>query len=363
MTDLSQMRVLVVDDVETNVDILVEALGDDYRVSVAMDGESALEIIEEDPPDIILLDIMMPGIDGYQVCERLKSKTATRDIPVVFLTALSDEENETKGLALGAVDYIAKPFRAAIVKARVKNHLELKQHKDHLENLVAKRTREVFLAQEISMECIGSLSEFRDPETGGHIKRTQHYIKALANPLRSFSKFSRILNEETIDLIYKCAPLHDIGKVAIPDDILKKPGKLTQEEFGIMKTHTTHGHEVLLSAKTRLDAGNYLKCAGTIALTHHEKWDGSGYPRGLSGDNIPVEGRLMAIADVYDALVTKRVYKPPFPHSQAIAIIIEGKGKHFDPDMVEVFKDHAEAFRAIALEFADHDDEIKTLQC
>ncbi len=362
MTDLSQMRVLVVDDVESNVDILVETLGDDYRVSVAMDGESALEIVEEMPPDIILMDIMMPGIDGYEVCERLKSKTATRDIPVVFLTALSEEENEAKGLALGAVDYITKPFRTAIVKARVKNHLELKQHKDHLENLVAKRTRELLLTQEISMECIGTLAEFRDPETGGHIKRTQHYIKALANQLKILPQFKKILNEETIDRIYKCAPLHDIGKVAIPDAILQKPGKLTKEEFDVMKTHTTHGYKVLLSGKTRLDTGTYLTCAAEIALTHHEKWDGSGYPRGLSGDNIPVEGRLMAIADVYDALVSKRVYKPPFPHSQAMSIILEGRGQHFDPEMVEVFKHHAEVFRAIAIEFADHHDEIKTLQ-
>ena len=362
MTDLSQMRVLVVDDIETNVDILVEALGDDYRVSVAMDGESALEIIEEEPPDIILMDIMMPGIDGYEVCERLKSKTATRDIPVVFLTALSEEENEAKGLALGAVDYIIKPFRAALVKARVKIHLELKQHKDHLENLVAKRTREVLMTQEISMESIGTLAEFRDPETGGHIKRTQHYIKALATHLKARPKFNDILDEETIDRIYKCAPLHDIGKVAIPDAILKKPEELTKEEFEEMKTHTIHGYEVLLPGKTRLDTGAYLKCAGAIALTHHEKWDGSGYPRGLSGENIPVEGRLMAIADVYDALVSRRVYKPPYPHSQAVAIILEGRRTHFDPEMVDVFEQHVEEFRAIALEFADHEDEIKTLQ-
>jgi putative two-component system response regulator len=362
MTDLSQMRVLVVDDVEINVDILVEALGDDYRISVAMDGESALEIVEQTPPDIILLDIMMPGIDGYEVCERLKSKAATRDIPVVFLTALSEEDNEAKGLALGAVDYITKPFSPAIVKARVKNHLELKQHKDHLENLVAKRTRELLLTQEISMECIGTLAEFRDPETGGHIKRTQHYIKALANQLKTLPQFKKILNEETIDRIYKCAPLHDIGKVAIPDAILQKPEKLTKEEFDVMKTHTTHGYKVLLSGITRLDTSAYLECAAEIALTHHEKWDGSGYPQGLSGENIPVEGRLMAIADVYDALVSKRVYKPPFPHSRAMAIILGGRGQHFDPEMVDVFKQHAETFRAIAIEFADHNDEIKTLQ-
>ncbi len=363
MAELSQMRVLVVDDVETNVDILVETLGNDYRVSVAMDGESALEIIEEDPPDIILMDIMMPGINGYEVCARLKSKTATRDIPVVFLTALSEEENEAKGLALGAVDYITKPFRAALVKARVKNHLELKQHKDHLENLVARRTREVLLTQEISMESIGTLAEFRDPETGGHIKRTQHYIKALADQLKLLPRYSSMLNEEIIDRIYKCAPLHDIGKVAIPDAILKKPGKLTEDEFNVMKTHTIHGYEVLLSGKTRLDTGAYLKCAGSIALTHHEKWDGSGYPRGLSGDNIPVEGRLMAIADVYDALVSRRVYKPPLPHSKAMSIILDGRAHHFDPEMVDVFERQGEAFRAIAIEFADHEDEIKTLQC
>ena len=233
----------------------------------------------------------------------------------------------------------------------------------HLENLVAKRTREVLLTQEISMESIGTLAEFRDPETGGHIKRTQHYIKALADQLKELPKFSGILNEEIIDRIYKCAPLHDIGKVAIPDAILKKPGKLNADEFEVMKTHSIHGYEVLLSGKSRLDTGAYLRCAGAIALTHHEKWDGTGYPRGLSGDNIPVEGRLMAIADVYDALVSRRVYKPPLTHSKAVAIILEGRGKHFDPEMVDVFERNAETFRAIAIEFADHDDEIKTLQC
>ena len=351
MTDLSQMRVLVVDDVESNVDILVEALGDDYRVSVAMDGDSALEIVEEAPPDIILMDIMMPGIDGYEVCERLKSKTATQDIPVVFLTALSKEENETKGLALGAVDYITKPFRPAIVKARVKNHLELKQHKDHLENLVAKRTRELLLTQEISMECIGSLAEFRDPETGGHIKRTQHYIKALANQLKTLPQFKEILHEEIIDRIYKCAPLHDIGKVAIPDAILKKPGKLTKEEFDVMKTHTTHGHKVLLSGKTRLETGPYLKCAAEIALTHHEKWDGSGYPQGLSGEGIPLAGRIMAVADVYDALTSERPYKVPVRHEKAVAIMKADSGTHFDPDLIEVFLQVHERFHEISRQY------------
>ncbi len=279
MGDLSQMRVLVVEDVEANVDILVEALGDDYRVSVAMDGESALEIVGNHLPDLILLDIIMPGIDGYEVCTRLKSQKITRDIPVVFLTALSEEEDEAKGLALGAVDYITKPFRAALVKARVKNHLELKQHKDHLESLVIRRTKELLLTQEMSLESIGALAEFRDPETGGHIKRTQHYIKCLADYLKTLPGYSRILNEEIINRIYKSAPLHDIGKVGIPDAILKKPGKLTEDEFKVMQSHALFGYKVLTTSHARLEIGVFLKCAGSIALTHHEKWDGSGYPQ------------------------------------------------------------------------------------
>ena len=361
MADLSRMRVLVVDDVETNVDVLVDALGDDYRVSVAMDGETALEAVDDHPPDLILLDIMMPGIDGYEVMQRLRAGEKTRHIPVVFLTALTEAKDEARGLALGAVDYITKPFNAELVRARVKNHLELKQHKDDLESLVEQRTQELLMTQDVSLESIGTLAEFRDPQTGGHIKRTQNYVRCLADYLKGRPRFSPLLDQAHIDRIFKSAPLHDIGKVAIPDTILKKPGKLTPGEFKIMKTHTIYGYDALTASTYRLGQDSFLNCAGTMALTHHERWDGSGYPHGLEGEAIPIEGRLMAIADVYDALVSKRVYKPPLPHSKAVGIILEGKGRHFDPDMVDAFESLAENFRAIAMTYADYDEERITL--
>jgi len=361
MPDLSNMRILVVEDIEANVDILVDTLGDDYKVSVAMNGESALEDIKRIPPDLILLDIMMPGIDGYEVCRRLKTDNATRDIPVVFLTTLAEESDEAKGLALGAVDYITKPFSCELVKSRVHNHLEFKLHRDHLEELVKERTSELLLTQEVTIESMGTLAEFRDPETGGHIKRTKHYVKCLAQYLQNNSKYKSFLDNESIELIYKSAPLHDIGKVAVPDHILFKPGKLTSEEFEEIKKHTTYGRDTIAVSEKRLGKDSFLREAKRIAFTHHEKWDGSGYPQGLGGDSIPLSGRLMAIADVYDALVSKRVYKPSFPHSKAVSIIMEGKGSHFDPDLTNAFEKQSEEFRNIAIKFADYEEERKAL--
>lgn len=361
MTDLSKSTVLVVDDTETNIDILVETLSDDFEIAVAMDGEGALESVEDEKPDLILLDIMMPGMDGYEVCRRLKAAEETKNIPVVFVTAMGEEADEAKGLALGAVDYIAKPFRPGLVKARVHNHLELKQHRDHLEALVRARTRELELTQEATIESLATLAEYRDPETGGHIKRTQNYVKALAEHLKDHAKFSDVLDDNAIELLYKSAPLHDIGKVGVPDGILMKPGKLTDEEFEEMKRHTTYGRDTIRSAAKRLGTVSFLSYAEEIAYTHQEKWDGTGYPQGLKGEEIPVSGRLMAVADVYDALISKRVYKPPFPHAKAVAIISEGKGQHFDPDMAEAFMELEEQFRQIALEFADFDEEREAL--
>jgi putative two-component system response regulator len=361
MPDLSNMRILVVDDVEANIDILVETLGDDYRVSVAMDGESALEQVAQMHPDLILLDIMMPGMDGYEVCRRIKSDPATRGVPVVFLTSLNKENHEAKGLALGAVDYITKPFNSRLVKARVHNHLELKRHRDHLEELVKERTSELILTQEITIESLGTLAEFRDPETGGHIKRVQNYVRCLAQCLQDRSKYRTCLDAQSINLMYKSAPLHDIGKVGVPDQILLKPGRLTDEEFEEIKKHPVYGRDAIMVSERKLGKDSFLKYAKQIAYTHHEKWDGTGYPQGLCGDVIPVSGRLMAVADVYDALVSKRVYKPPFPHSKATQIILEGRGAHFDPDMVDAFETLAGEFQRIALKFADYDEERKTL--
>ncbi|MFC1814573.1 two-component system response regulator [Thermodesulfobacteriota bacterium] len=361
MDDLSTFSVLVVDDTKTNIDILVKTLGDDYDVSVAMDGESALESIAEIFPDLILLDIMMPGMDGYEVCENLKKNEDTRKIPIIFLTAMAEEQDEARGLNLGAVDYITKPFSPELVKSRIRNQLELKRYRDHLEELVQERTRELELTQEITIESMASLAEYRDPDTGGHIRRTQNYVRALAFHLMNHPKFSDVLDKKAIQQLYKSAPLHDIGKVAIEDSILLKPGKLTDDEFEKMKAHTTFSGDAIRACSEKLGKYSFLHFAEEIAYTHQEKWDGLGYPKGLKKEEIPFAGRLMAIADVYDALISKRVYKPPFPHSKAVAIIEEGRGSHFDPDMVDAFLDIQEKFRKIALKFADFDEEKEML--
>jgi len=353
--------VLVVDDAETNIDILMETLGDDYDVSVAMDGESALESVASDRPDLILLDIIMPGMDGYEVCKRLKDDETTRNIPVIFLTAMTEVQDEAKGLALGAVHYVTKPFSPELVKSRVHNQLELKRHRDHLEELVKERTREVELTREVTIESMATLAEYRDPETGGHIRRTKNYVRLLAEHLKGHPKFKDFMDDETIELLYKSAPLHDIGKVGVKDSILLKPGKLTDEEFEEMKMHTTFGRDAISAATNKLGSNSFLRYAEEIAYTHQEKWDGSGYPQGLKNDNIPISGRLMAVADVYDALISRRVYKAPFTHSKAVEIIREGKGKHFDPDMADAFLEIHEKFRKIAIEYADHDEEREAL--
>jgi putative two-component system response regulator len=357
MTD----TVLVVDDTEANIDILVESLGDDYDVRVAMDGQSALDQVAEEAPDLILLDIMMPGMDGYEVCGRLKGMDKTRGIPVIFLTAMTEAQNEAKGLGLGAVDYITKPFNPGLVKARVRNHLELKRYRDHLEELVEERTRELALMQEVTIESLAGLAEYRDPETGGHIRRTKNYVLILAKYLKEHNLYLDVLDDASVDLLYKSAPLHDIGKVGVPDNILLKPGKLTAEEFVEMQKHTIYGRDAILTALKRLGENSFLRFAREIAETHQEKWDGSGYPQKLRGEAIPVSGRLMAIADVYDALISRRVYKAPFTHSKAVAIISEGRGTHFDPTMVDAFLALQEEFRKIALQFADFEEERQAL--
>jgi len=354
MKSLEECSILVVDDTEANVDILVDALGDLYEVMVAMDGVSALETVEEEAPDLILLDIMMPGMDGYEVCQRLQAAQRFKTIPIIFLTALTEIENKTKGFELGAVDYITKPFEVREVQARVHNHLDLKMHRDHLDHLVRLRTREVEVTQDITIHSLASLAETRDNETGGHILRTQRYVRALANKLADHPRFADFLLGDTVELLFKSTPLHDIGKVGVPDAILLKPGKLTNEEFDIMKTHCELGLKAILKAEEVFDLEerpSFLSHAKDIAYTHHEKWDGMGYPQGLAGDDIPIAGRLMAMADVYDALISKRVYKPAFPHKRAVSIIQEGRGRHFDPDIVDAFLEIHHEFDGIAQQF------------
>ena len=329
---------------------------------MANHGEKALKIAQSaTPPDLILLDIMMPEVDGYEVCRRLKEAPATRDIPVIFLTARSDTDDERMGLALGAVDYITKPISPPILLARVNTHLALKATADflrdksaYLEREVAMRTLEVQAIQDVTIMAMTSLAETRDNETGNHIRRTQLYVKTLAERLRHHPRFEHLLNDRMIELLYKSAPLHDIGKIGIPDSILLKPGKLTVEEFEVVKTHTTLGRDAIEGAERRLGMRvAFLSVSKEIAYSHQEKWDGSGYPQGLAGDAIPVSARLMAVADVYDALISKRVYKPAFSHDQACNTIVRGKGTHFDPDMVDAFVDIAEDFRSIAQKYPD----------
>jgi putative two-component system response regulator len=355
--------ILAVDDTPENLDVLKGVLINKYSVKGAINGPMALKIAEKQQPDLILLDIMMPGMDGYEVCTQLKANPLTADIPVIFVTAKSTVEDEQRGFELGAVDYITKPISPPIVLERVKIHLTLKEARDFLkkqnevlEEKVIERTHKMEELQDVVMVAMGSLAEARDPETGNHIRRTQHYVKKLAEKLKEHRKFSDFLTPETITLLYKSAPLHDIGKVGVPDGILLKPGKLTDEEFEEMKKHTNYGFDAIVAAEnTMAEGGNFLYYAKEIALYHQEKWDGSGYPEGLAGENIPVSARLMAVADVYDALISKRVYKPAFTHEKAVDIIEAGRGTHFDPDMVDAFSEITEQFREIALKFADED--------
>ena len=364
----SKPTVLIVDDTPENLTVMNGLLREHYRTKIANNGERALQIAADNPhPDLILLDIMMPGMDGYEVCRRLKRDPRLAAVPVIFLTAKAEVEDEQAGFNAGGVDYITKPISPAIVLARVSTHLKLKAASDFLkdknaflETEVQRRTREVQVIQDVTIMAMASLAETRDNETGNHIRRTQNYVLALAKKLKSHRRFSAALDDQTIEMLYKSAPLHDIGKVGIPDAILLKPGKLTAEEFEIIKTHTTIGRDTIAAAEKLIDGpSTFLRLAREIAHYHQEKWDGSGYPEGLRGDAIPVSARLMALADVYDALISKRVYKPPFPHEKAVAIITEGSGRHFDPDIVEAFLMIEGQFRSIAERFADTDEEVR----
>ena len=354
--------VLVVDDTPDNLALMSGLLRAHYKVKLAPGGERALQIVAgEAKPDLILLDVMMPGMDGYDVLRRLQAEPATRGIPVIFLTALSAADDEQVGLDLGAVDYITKPVNPAILLARVRNHLQLKHardllqdHNDWLEQEVARRTEQLAAMQDVTIRAMASLAETRDNETGNHIRRTQHYVRALAERLRDHPRFRDQLDEDAVMLLFKSAPLHDIGKVGIPDRILLKAGPLDAEEFEIMKTHTTLGRDAILAAEAELEHGNpFLRYAREIAYSHQEKWDGSGYPQGLTGEAIPLSARLMAVADVYDALISARVYKPAFTHEEAMRLIAQGSGTHFDPEVAAAFLSIAVQVKEIAAQFAD----------
>jgi putative two-component system response regulator len=355
--------ILVVDDTPTILALIGDLLQERYKIKVATTGERALQIAASSaPPDLILLDIVMPNMDGYEVCRRLKSSSATRDIPIIFLTARSSTGDEERGLELGAVDYIVKPISPLILRARVRTHLMVKVAQDflrdqnrYLESEVQRRTAETRAVQEVTIHVLASLAETRDTDTGYHIRRTQHYVKLLAEALRKHPRFSGFLDDDaTIEQLFKSAPLHDIGKVGIPDHILRKPGRLEFDEFETMKTHTTLGRDAIVQAERELGLEMpFLKIAKEIALGHHEKWLGGGYPDGLKNEEIPISARLMAVADVYDALISRRVYKEANSHEDAVNIISGERGKQFDPDVADAFLEIQEKFRQIAEKYSD----------
>lgn len=358
--------ILVVDDAPANLTLISSLLRETYAVKATNHGARALKIAKDEAPDLILLDIVMPDIDGYEVCRRLKSDPQTQAIPIIFLTSKSDVESEQLGMSLGAVDYVTRPISPPILLSRVRAHLmdsfharTLRVNNEYLEYEVNKRSKEMVALQDVTTLALASLAETRDSDTGNHLRRTQHYVRAIALQLRNHPRFEAFLTDIQIQALFKCAPLHDIGKVGIPDRVLLKPGRFEPAEWEIMKQHPTLGHNAIAKAQMHAHAtSEFLETAKEIIYSHHEKWDGSGYPLGLAGDNIPISARLMAVADVYDALICRRIYKEAAPHADAIQVVMDGRGTHFDPDIVDAFCAISHEMHAIATQFADNDDEL-----
>jgi len=345
MLGKEKFKILIVDDERFYINVLNELLVDEYIIAVAKSGEQALLRANDDSkPDLILLDIIMPDMDGYEVCQHLKANSKTRDIPIIFLTAKDDMDDEITGLSLGAVDYITKPMSRPIVRARVATHLALADAKrklsnqnDNLERAVDERTQEISAARDVAVYCLGALAEINDNVTPFHLKRTQLYVREIANKLREDEKYKNTLTDSYIKLLYKTCPLHDIGKVGVPDEILLNQGPLDEKQRKVMQSHTELGKLGIERAERELGSSQFLEVAKDIVYTHHEHWDGSGYPQGLRKQQIPLAGRIMAVADVYDALIVKRPYKEPISHQAATAVIQASSGSHFDPDVVDAF--------------------------
>jgi putative two-component system response regulator len=344
--------IFIVDDVPENIQIALAHLRSlDMDFAYATSGEQALERMRSRVPDLVLLDVMMPGMDGFETMQEIRKIPESRAMPVIFLTARSEPEDVARGFELGGVDYITKPFHGVELRSRVRNHIDLHRYRQDLEQTVLERTEETVLLKDITIVAMGELAEHRDNETGGHIQRTRSFVKTLAEELFSSGKFLDILTPEYINLLYKTAPLHDIGKVGIPDGILLKKSRLTADEFEIMKKHTIYGEEVIDKlAKMAGKPMTFLQCAKDLVGSHHEKYNGSGYPRGLVGNDIPLAGRIMTVADIYDALRTPRIYKKPYNHTETMRIIEkeEGRGRHFDPDIYDALMRVEKTFKAIA---------------
>jgi putative two-component system response regulator len=359
--------ILAIDDSPEHLDMLRRLLSPRYRVLLANGGEEGLRLAQGVPkPDLVLLDVKMPGMDGYGVLARLR-EGGSGETPIVFLTGQNRPEDEERGLEAGAVDYVSKPIKPAVLLARVRNQLEMKKVRDWLKSQnvaleaeVARRMAENDLTQKVAIRALANLAETRHTETGNHILRTQRYVELLADLLCDHPRFSQSLTPHYIDLLVRSAPLHDIGKVGVPDRVLLKPGKLNEEEWEIMKTHAKLGADAIESAEHSIERPvEFFALAKEIAHWHHERWDGEGYPDGLAGEDIPLSARLMAVADVFDALIAERVYKDRMPFEEARRIIAEGRGVHFDPDIADVFLANFEAFMEIALQCRDDSNETR----
>ena len=347
-------KVMIIDDNIVNLTVAKKALSNVYTIIPVTSGEAALTLLTKSLPSLILLDIEMPEMDGFETIKHIKGNEATRNIPVIFLTAKDDSGSELEGLQLGAVDYVTKPFSIPLLIQRVDLHIalidqkrELQNYNDNLTDMVREKTQTIEELQHAIIHALSDLIECRDGLTGGHVARTQKYLKLLAEGLVDSEFYVDQIKRDEIDTWVESAQLHDIGKVGIPDNILNKPAKLSIEEFGVIQTHPLIGEKALQGAMEMTNAKDFLSHAAIVAVSHHERWDGTGYPYGLKGEAIPLIGRLMAIADVYDALVSERPYKKPFTHETAVTIIIEESGKHFDPKLVEVFIDKAPYFKDI----------------
>ena len=336
--------VIVVDDSLTNLSAARTSLVDKYDVLTAPSGEKLFSLLGRVLPDMILLDINMPVMDGYEVIGRLKKDRRFSDIPVIFLTAKTDRESELKGLSMGAIDYIVKPFSSVLLLKRVEIHMlvesqkhELQYLNSNLQELVEEKIKSILELQNALLHTMAELVECRDNSTGEHIERTQRFLELMLESMQREGVYGEEIATWDISLVLQSAQLHDVGKIAIPDSILLKAGRLSNKEFEIIKEHTIFGEQIISKVEKITSEHMFLSYAKTFAVTHHEKWDGSGYPYGLKEMEIPLMGRVMAIVDVYDALISDRVYKSAFPHAEAVKTIKEESGKHFDPKLVEVF--------------------------
>ncbi|MDR3204437.1 MAG: response regulator [Deltaproteobacteria bacterium] len=357
MNNKSRKKIFFVDDNLTCLAAGRTMLKDYYEVYPIPSATKLFKALERVSPALILLDVMMPEMDGFTTLAVLKGDKRWRDIPVIFLTSRTDENSEVKGLSLGAIDYVTKPMSAQLLLSRIANHLlmieqrrELENYTYNLELMVELKTDQVVNLQDAILNTMAEIVEFRDNLTGGHVSRTQKYIEVLIDQMLEEKIGLSAISHRTKKLLIQSAQLHDVGKIAISDAILNKPGPLTEDEFEIIKTHVQHGVEAIESIKKKTNEKTFLTHAAIFAGAHHEKWDGSGYPNNLKGEQIPIQGRLMAIADVYDALISTRPYKQPLPPSQASQIIVAGRGTHFDPQLVDIFIKIAHKFEKIALD-------------